>query len=185
MKESNEDMLGLVNALLEVYRYESGKLFLCKTQFCINNLIKKCTKELEILFEGKKITFNFEDEEFIINADINEIRRVLTNLISNALKHSECADEIVISTYKKDKSAFVNVKDNGIGLSKQDADNLFKRFSQGTARKKNCSTGLGLYLSRQIIEAHNGKIWVNSEEGKGSEFIFELKGTIVENRTLI
>ena len=185
MKESNEDMLGLVNALLEVYRYESGKLFLCKTQFCINNLIKKCTKELEILFEGKKITFNFEDEEFIINADINEIRRVLTNLISNALKHSECADEIVISTYKKDKSAFVNVKDNGIGLSKQDADNLFKRFSQGTARKKNCSTGLGLYLSRQIIEAHNGKIWVNSEEGKGSEFIFELKSTIVENRTLI
>ena len=118
-------------------------------------------------FENRKIVFDFEDAEFVVNADINEIRRVLTNLISNALKHSECADEIVITTYKKEKSAFVKVKDNGIGLSKQDADNLFKRFSQGTARKKNCSTGLGLYLSRQIIEAHNGRIWVESEEGKG------------------
>ena len=185
MKSSNEDMLGLVNALLEVYRYESGKLFLCKTQFCINSLIKKCTQELTPLLEDRKIVYEFESEEFVINADVNEIRRVLTNLISNAIKHSENADKIVISTKKQEKNALIEVRDNGIGLSEADSKNLFKRFSQGTSHKRTCSTGLGLYLSRQIVEAHNGKIWVETELNKGCTFKFELKNAIVENRVLI
>lgn len=191
MKKSNEDMLGLVNALLEVYRYESGKLFLCKTQFCVNNLIKKCAKELEPLIQDKKIIFNFENDkkskgdEFIINADINEIRRVIVNLISNAIKHSENSSKITITTIGDGKDVQIFVKDNGIGLSEADCQKLFKRFSQGTSHKRTCSTGLGLYLSRQIVEAHNGKIWVESEIGKGSEFKFLLKNAITENRVLI
>lgn len=195
MKKSNEDMLGLVNALLEVYRYESGKLFLCKTQFCVNGLIKKCLKELSPLIEGgnapeasapaMKINLNFEDEEFIINADNNEIRRVIVNLISNALKHSENGTEITITTSKNNKDAQISVKDNGIGLTQADCEKLFKRFSQGTSHKRTCSTGLGLYLSRQIVEAHNGKIWVESSPDKGSEFKFILKNAITENRVLI
>lgn len=185
MKKSNEDMLGLVNALLEVYRYESGRLFLCKTQFCVNKLIKKCAKELEPLLGDKKIVFDFENNEFIINADINEIRRVVMNLVSNAIKHSENSSEIAIKTRGDKKDVRVSVKDNGIGLSAADCDKLFKRFSQGTSHKRTTSTGLGLYLSRQIIEAHNGKIWVESAIGKGCEFKFTLKGAITENRVLI
>lgn len=185
MKKSNEDMLGLVNALLEVYRYESGKLFLCKTQFCVNNLIKKCARELAPLVEDKKIIFDFEDEEFVINADINEIRRVVVNLISNAIKHGENSSEIRIKTSKNQKDATICVKDNGIGLTQIDCEKLFKRFSQGTSHKRTTSTGLGLYLSRQIVEAHNGKIWVESEINKGCEFKFTLKNAITENRVLI
>jgi len=185
MKKSNEDMLGLVNALLEVYRYESGKLFLCKTQFCVNGLIKKCLKELAPLVQqtnGTKINFNFEDEEFIINADSNEIRRVIVNLVSNALKHGESATEVAISTAAAGKDISISVKDNGIGLTQTDCEKLFKRFSQGTSHKRTCSTGLGLYLSRQIVEAHNGKIWVESAPDKGSEFKFILKNAIMSKR---
>ncbi len=185
MKKSNEDMLGLVNALLEVYRYESGKLFLCKTQFCVNTLIEKCLKELAPLVNDIKINFNFENKEFIINADNNEIRRVIINLVSNALKHSENSTEITITTMAQGKDVQISVKDNGIGLSEADCEKLFKRFSQGTSHKRTCSTGLGLYLSRQIVEAHNGKIWVEAAPDKGSEFKFILKNAITENRVLI
>lgn len=193
MKKSNEDMLGLVNALLEVYRYESGELFLCKTQFCLNNLIKKCATGLQPLAEGKKIIFDFgENDDFIINADMNEIRRIVMNLISNALKHSGDSTEITIKTSKgkntahiAEKDVVVSVKDNGVGLNEADCQKLFKRFSQGTSRKRTCSTGLGLYLSRQIVEAHGGKIWVETSVGKGCEFKFVLKNAVVEGKVLV
>lgn len=190
MKKSNEDMLGLVNALLEVYRYESGRLHLCKTQFCVNELIKQCLNELQPLIFEKNLEFAYKDlGEFVINADRNEIRRVVLNLLGNAIKHSDNDSKIEISLCKKDKrDVQFGVKDYGMGLSSDDIDKLFKRFSQGTSRKRACSTGLGLYLSRQIIEAHNGKIWVESEldnGGKGSEFSFVLKDAITENRVLI
>jgi len=189
MKQSNEDMLGLVNALLEVYRYESGRLHLCKTQFCLNGLVGQCIKEIEPLVKEKDLKLLFDgNNEFIINADRNEIRRVVLNLVGNAIKHSEDASSIEIKTVQEERDVKLSVKDYGSGLSAQDIDKLFKRFSQGTSRKRACSTGLGLYLSRQIVEAHNGKIWAESEldsGGKGSEFFFLLKNAVTENRVLI
>ena len=187
MKKSNEDMLGLTNALLEVYRYEAGKIFLCKTRFCINKLIKDCVKELEILFKqnNSDIEFDFESEELQINADKNEIRRVILNLLGNAIKHGGENTKVTIKSEKIGKDAQISVKDNGMGLSEEDQKKLFKRFSQGTSKKRSCSTGLGLYLSRRIVEAHNGSIWVKSELDKGSEFTFNLKNTALEEKVLL
>ncbi len=187
MKKSNEDMLGLTNALLEVYRYEAGKIFLCKTRFCINNLIKECAKELEMLFKqnNTEIAFDFDSEELYINADKNEIRRVILNLLGNAVKHGGENTKVIIKSTKTGKDAQISVKDNGIGLSEDDRKKLFKRFSQGTSKKRSCSTGLGLYLSRRIVEAHNGTIWVDSEINKGSNFIFNLKNAALEDKVLL
>ena len=187
MKKSNEDMLGLTNALLEVYRYEAGKIFLCKTRFCVNELIKDCAKELEVLFKqnNTEIIFDFEIEELMINADKNEIRRVISNLLGNAIKHGGENTKVIVRSQKIGKDAQISVEDNGVGLSEEDQMKLFKRFSQGTSKKRSCSTGLGLYLSRRIVEAHNGSIWVESEVDKGSKFIFNLKNAALEDKVLL
>lgn len=187
MKKSNEDMLGLTNALLEVYRYEAGKIFLCKTRFCVNELIKDCAKELEVLFKqnNTEIIFDFENEELMINADKNEIRRVISNLLGNAIKHGGENTKVIVRSQKIGKDAQISVEDNGVGLSEEDQMKLFKRFSQGTSKKRSCSTGLGLYLSRRIVEAHNGSIWVESEVDKGSKFIFNLKNAALEDKVLL
>jgi len=187
MKKSSEDMLGLVNALLEVYRYEAGKTYLCKIKFDIIKLINECIQELEPLAQKAniKLEINKNDDEIFINADKNEIRRVITNLIGNALKHSQNSSLVKINAIKKDKDMLVEVIDNGVGLSSEDCSKLFNRFSQGTNQKRSSSTGLGLYLSRQIIEAHNGKIFVESELNKGSKFGFELKNTINDCKVIL
>ena len=187
MKKSNEDMLGLTNALLEVYRYEAGKIFLCKTRFCVNELIKDCAKELEVLFKqnNTEIIFDFENEELMINADKNEIRRVISNLLGNAIKHGGENTKVIVKSQKIGKDAQISVEDNGVGLSEEDQMKLFRRFSQGTSKKRSCSTGLGLYLSRRIVEAHNGSIWVESEVDKGSKFIFNLKNAALEDKVLL
>ncbi|MBQ4646286.1 MAG: response regulator [Candidatus Gastranaerophilales bacterium] len=187
MKKSSEDMLGLVNALLEVYRYEAGKTYLCKTKFDIVKLVDECKKELEVLAQKAEIELeiNNNEEEIFINADKNEIRRVVVNLIGNALKHSQNSKSVKINILKKEKDLYLDVIDDGVGLSCEDCSKLFNRFSQGTNQKRSSSTGLGLYLSRQIIEAHNGKIYVESELGKGSKFCFELKNVINDCKVIL
>lgn len=188
MKKSNEDMLGLTNALLEVYRYEAGKIYLCKTKFCINTLIKECISELETLFQqnNSDVKFDYDKcEELLINADKQEIKRVLLNLLGNAIKHGGENVSVRVATRQEKKDLIVSVEDNGFGLAQEDIEKLFKRFSQGTTKKRSCSTGLGLYLSRQIIEAHRGKIWVESELNKGSKFIFKLENAINESKVLL
>ena len=187
MKKSNEDMLGLTNALLEVYRYEAGKIFLYKTRFSINELIKDCIKELDILFKqnGSNIEIDCNSDNIEINADKNEIRRVILNLLGNAIKHGGENTKINVCAKKTGKDLVLSVKDNGVGLSQDDQKKLFKRFSQGTSKKRSCSTGLGLYLSRRIVEAHNGTIWVESEPNKGSKFTFCLKSAALEDKVLL
>lgn len=187
MKKSSEDMLGLVNALLEVYRYEAGKNYLCKTKFDIVKLTKECIDELTPLSKKANIELRYKpkENEIFINADKNEIRRVAVNLIGNAIKHSQKGTSADISTVKKGKDFIFSVKDDGIGLEEADCEKLFNRFSQGTNQKRSSSTGLGLYLSRQIIEAHGGKIYVESKLNKGSKFTFELKNAINDCKVIL
>lgn len=183
MLQSNEDLLGLVNALLEVYRFESGKLELCKTKFSVIDLVKQCYAELKPLAEKKNLKFEliFElDDNTIINADRAEIKRVITNLCGNALNYTNKDGEIKVLVKAQNGDLIFSVCDNGNGIPQADIPNLFKRFSQGTAKKRSTGTGLGLYLSRQIIEAHNGKIWVDSKVDKGSEFSFLLTDVVIK-----
>ena len=172
---SNQDMLGLVNALLEVYKYESGQLFLCKDNFVFKDLVDQCSREVESLLVQKnlKLIINgFSNER--IYGDKQEIKRVIANFLGNAIKHTHQNGEIRIIADFNDKNTTISVEDNGIGIPKNDIPKLFKRFSQGTGTKRSTSTGLGLYLSRQIIEAHGGKVWLESEVNVGSKFKFSI-----------
>ena len=185
MLQSNEDLLGLVNALLEVYRFESGKLSLCKTVFNVKDLIKQCYDELEPLSQKKEITFNLScdfDDEVLIDADRAEIKRVIINLCGNALNYTNKGGTIDVIAKIVSNGLMFSVVDNGNGIPKEDIPHLFMRFSQGTGKKRSTGTGLGLYLSRQIIEAHGGKIWVESKVNKGSEFSFLLTDVVAKSR---
>ncbi|HPP39444.1 MAG TPA: HAMP domain-containing sensor histidine kinase, partial [Candidatus Kapabacteria bacterium] len=175
MLHSNQDMLGLVNALLEVYKYESGKLVLCKDNFELNQLIYQCVDEVQSLIQKKEISLSVNtDEDVKVNADKQELRRVLSNLLGNAINYTESGGKINISVTQDSENVLISVEDNGIGIPKEDIPHIFKRFSQGTSKKRSTGTGLGLYLSRQIVEAHDGKIWLESEVGKGSKFYFTI-----------
>ena len=184
MLKSNEDLLGLVNALLEVYRFESGNLTLCKTNFLIKDLVNQCYEELLPLASKKDLSFgvDFVLDADTIYADRAEIKRVITNLCGNAINYTNKGGEIKVLAKLENDDFIFSVSDNGNGIPANDIPNLFKRFSQGTAKKRSTGTGLGLYLSRQIIEAHGGKIWVESKINKGSEFSFLLTNILSDNK---
>ena len=183
MKKSNEDILGLVNALLEVYKYEAGTLNLCKTKFLLNDFITQCKSEIENLAAKKSVNLSLEitqTQDSVICADKNEIKRVVFNLLGNAINHNPPETNVILSTCLQKNDIVISVKDDGAGIPKSDIPKMFKRFSQGTSEKRSVGTGLGLYLSRQIVEAHGGKIWIETDKKKGTEFLFLLPDAIIE-----
>src|SRR5258708_2980 len=110
----------------------------------------------------------------IVRADERKIKQVLLNLLSNALKFTPEGDRIDVS-HRHDDVAKIRVSDTGVGIAPEDQEAIFEEFRQvGTADKKVEGTGLGLALSRKFIELHGGRIWVQSEVGKGSTFTFTL-----------
>ncbi|MBQ1612344.1 MAG: ATP-binding protein, partial [Alphaproteobacteria bacterium] len=137
------------------------------------------------LADKKNIDFKLDcdiDEKLEITADKAEIKRVMINLCGNAVNYTNKGGEIVITAKAESEDFIFSVADNGNGIPKEDIPKLFSRFSQGTTRKRSTGTGLGLYLSRQIIEAHGGKIWLDSKLNKGSEFTFLLTNVVKEER---
>ena len=182
MYKSNEDLLGLVNALLEVYKYDANKLVLTKTNFNIYNLVHQVYDELLPLAQSKNIDFNIDtthtDTE--IYADRSELRRVICNLCGNAINYTQEGGKVTITLKTEGNDLIFSVSDNGSGIPQEDIPNMFQRFSQGTSKKRSTGTGLGLYLSRQIIESHGGKIWLESVLNKGSEFSFLLTDVVKE-----
>lgn len=180
MQKSNEDLLGLVNALLEVYKYDADKLTLNKTEFNIYELAKHVYDELKPLSDNKKIDFIIDcnNNNIEILADRSELRRVICNLCGNAINYTPEEGKVTITIKQEANDLIFSVSDTGCGIPSEDIPNMFQRFSQGTSKKRSAGTGLGLYLSRQIIESHGGKIWLESKVDKGSEFSFILTDVI-------
>ena len=147
-------------------------------------MCNQCYNELKPLADKKDLEFILDyqpDEKMVVNADRSELRRVITNLCGNAINYTNNNGKIIISVKQEDNDIVFSVIDNGNGIPKEDIPSLFKRFSQGTSKKRSTGTGLGLYLSRQIVEAHGGKIWLESKLNKGSEFSFLLTNVVVPN----
>lgn len=176
MRTSNKDMLGLVNALLEVYKFEAGEYKLLKDKFCFNELIINCVEEVKSLLDKKQLLIETDIlDNMIIEADKKELRRVLANFIGNAINFTPIKGKISIKAFADSGVITFSVTDTGRGIPSSDLNKLFQRFSQGTSKQRSTGTGLGLYLSRQIIEAHGGNVWVKSKENIGSTFGFNLK----------
>ncbi|MFW6389595.1 MAG: sensor histidine kinase, partial [Halanaerobiales bacterium] len=115
------------------------------------------------------------EENIMVWADSNKVSWVISNLIGNALRYTFEGGEIVVDARKKDQYVNISVEDTGVGIPKEYQDKIFDKFIRANNNDDNASgTGLGLAISKEIIEAHNGKIWVESEEGEGSKFTFSV-----------
>ncbi|MEI7473263.1 MAG: ATP-binding protein [bacterium] len=176
LTSSNKDLLKMVNVILDSYKYEAGKYSLLKRNFNLNKLIKECTNEISALAREKKHTLIFNNEliELSVNADKHEIKRVILNLLSNAINYTPHEGTIKITAEKNSHNIIVSIEDNGIGINQSSLENLFERYSKGGKTLRKVGTGLGLYLSKQIIDAHKGKIWVESTKDLGSTFHFSI-----------
>jgi two-component system CheB/CheR fusion protein len=141
----------------------------------LDELIDESINNIQASNEKYPITRERKYPGQIVFADRNRIEQVIINFLSNAIKYSPEVKKIEVVTKSSQSSVIVSVKDWGIGLAASEHEKIFERFYR--SKKANIGTsgfGLGLYICAQIIKRHNGKIWVDSEEGKGATFYFEL-----------
>lgn len=168
-------LTGLVNNLLDVSKVQAGKLTLNKTDFCLHSLLKETGKNLQQTTEKHRIIFKDPQNKIIIHADRERIEQVMVNLISNAIKYMPAGGDIYVEAYKEGENVLVRVADNGIGIPEPDLEYIFQRFYRVSSHASSFSgSGVGLFISAEIIKAHEGRIWVTSEINKGSEFNFSI-----------
>jgi len=176
IKKSNENALGLTKDLLEVATLNTEQLE--KAPVDITTVMSDRVKLLTYKAAEKKQELKFTAPEDHITATVNEekILRILSNLVTNAVKFSSIGGVIEISLQSNTNSFILKVKDNGIGIPEKMKAHVFELFSEakrfGTSGEQ--PFGLGLSISKQIVEVHNGKIWFESEEGKGTTFFVEI-----------
>jgi len=182
---SANNLLFIINDILDFSKIEAGKLKIQKIDFDISNIILNLKNLVEFEAYEKNLKFNIEynKNSHIYYGDPIRIGQVLINLVSNAIKFTNSGSiDVIIENLQNDMVSF-KVKDTGIGIAKEDQEKLFQSFSQadGSITRKYGGTGLGLSISKQLVELMDGKIWLESEIGVGSEFIFKiplLKGNI-------
>ena len=176
---SAKSLLGIINDILDFSKIEAGKLSIEKVDFDLFKVIEQVINinEYKAHDKGLELVVDYDvklGKEFF--GDSLRISQILTNLISNSIKFtSEGEIKIVVKNLKNDRVKF-EVIDTGIGLSEEQQTKLFKEFSQadGSTTRKYGGTGLGLVISKKLVELMDGKIWVESQYGKGSKFIFEI-----------
>lgn len=166
-------MTNMINGFLNLARLESGKLFIEKINFDIAVLLKDIEEETLILYPNH--VFIFEPiESFMINADRAKISQVVINLINNAAKYSELGSTVKVSCVRIDNNAFIQVKDEGVGIMDEEMPKLFERFYRVQNNNLIAGFGIGLFLCKEIINGHGGEIGVESVLSKGSTFHFTL-----------
>jgi len=171
--ESNERLIDLVNDLLNVSRIESGKLDLNLERGSILKLISEVVEELKIKSQDKDVKIEWNPENLPdIKMDYDKIRQVVMNIVDNAISYTEDGN-IEIEAEEKDDKIEITVSDTGEGMTEDEIEHLFDRFSRGKAGNKlnTEGAGLGLYVGKKFIKMHDGKIWAESKgQGEGSTF---------------
>ena len=178
LNETNR-LTKLTNGLLTLNNLNTSGMLLHKTDFDINAIIREVAESFEQTCKDKKVAIELvlTGEKLYVNGDVERIEQVLYNLVDNALKFSHHDSVVRIETTEKHSKIFTSVKDSGIGIPKEDQKQIWERFYRtdlSRGKDKN-GTGLGLSIVREIIRAHGENINLVSTEGVGSEFIFSLK----------
>ncbi len=168
-------LIALIGDLLDVTKIEGGRLQLHEEEYNFNDLVKEVAEELERTTEDHTIILKLTQVPKIYG-DKERIGQVLTNLISNAIKYSPAAGEITITSTVINSEVKICVEDRGLGISKDHQAKVFERFYRVSGPEGDSfpGLGLGLYISHEIIKRQSGRIWVESEKGKGSAFCFTL-----------
>ncbi len=177
-------MVEMLSAILDVSRMESGRIPLQITQCDLRQVIQEAIRPLASQAELKQILVHIEGDALTWNCDGGLVGRVVTNLVANALRFSPEDGEIRIRLRQEANEVMVVVSDNGPGIPLEHQTNVFSKFEQVTARKQRhmYSSGLGLTFCKMAIEAHGGRIGVESTVGRGSDFWFALPLQLSERK---
>lgn len=176
-------LLGMVNEILDISKIEANAIKLVKRYFEVSRPVIETCNILMPLIKNKNINLSYHiDKDIDIFADYQKIQQVLYNLLSNAIKYTPDKGSIVITVTNTAKKVKFSIKDSGIGIDKKDQKRIFGKFVQleDAFYKKETSTGLGLTITKQLVEMHKGTIKIISEKGKGAEFIVTLPIELVE-----
>ena len=167
----------IIKNMLEGSRTDESKIKYEFSDFDLPSSLSNIIKTAEVLMKEKKISAEIKNtKSLIINADKGRLEQVFLNLITNAVKYGNKNGHIMLSVKKKNSNALISFKDDGIGIPKEKIPNLFTKMFQVSpgSTKSMGGIGLGLFISKKIVEKHNGKIWVESEIGKGSTFYISI-----------
>ncbi len=174
--QSSQTLIDMISELLDVYKLENGEMPLFRDSKDICQTILQATETLEGMFTDKVLISELPQAPALVFLDHDLIRRVMINLLSNALKFTPRGGEIKILAKMGDDRLTVAVQDSGSGIPEELQAKIFEKFGQAELRQENrrYSTGLGLTFCRMVVEAHGGKIGVSSQMGQGSRFEFVL-----------
>ncbi len=169
-------MESLIKDLLTAACLESKEIILEKEQVDIIELLNDISHELKPIAQAKNIKIVHENTNThsVVPCDPKRIQQVISNLIGNAIKFSPQNSTIKISTYLQEDEQYINIQDEGPGISKEKIPYIFLRFKQANKEDARMGSGLGLYISKMIIDAHHGKIWVSTDQKYGATFQFKL-----------
>lgn len=172
--DSNERQLKTINDILYLARIESGRIVLSKSKIYVRDMLHSLLDDLKGDFEENEHTLvlHIPKKKKSVYADEHMIRMAIENLVTNAIKYTPNGGKIEITMRHTKYGVKLHVKDNGVGIAEEDREKLFKQFSRvkNELSKSVSGTGVGLYLTKYLVELHHGTVHVKSEEGEGSTF---------------
>ena len=173
IEEQSNRLINLVENILSVSKANSGNIVMKKV--FINASIKAIIPMFQEKYKKHKIIFTPQKDLPPARLDDDKLQQIMTNVIDNGGKYSEDGTTLTISTEVKEDQVIIKVTDQGVGIKEEDRDKLFKKFSriENHLTSKTQGNGLGLYITKQLVESMNGKISFESEENKGTTFIIE------------
>jgi len=179
MEAGTHNLLDLINDFLDLSKIEAGRIELVKEEVDLVPLIQSSLDNYLILAQDKKLSLRSSIAQGLlpIQADPRRLDQVFSNLLSNALKFTPEGGAIEVGASAENGTEVkVWVKDSGVGISAEEIGQIFEKYRQSSSGKTSDQkgTGLGLVICKMIVETHGGKIWVESQEGKGSTFFFTL-----------
>ena len=189
IKRNSLKIIKLIDNLIDTTKLEGESYNLNKTNIDIVNVVESIVDSIEVYANQKNINIIFDTnvEEFIINADLEAIDRIVMNLLSNAIKFSPIDETIEVTLNAEKDKVQISVKDNGMGIAEEEQKKIFNRFEQATNSKRveGKGSGIGLDLVSYLVKGHGGKIELKSKLNEGSEFIVTLpvgKLNIIEEK---
>jgi PAS domain S-box-containing protein len=163
----------LITDLLDVSKIQAGRLDLNRTDFDLSTFLTEIIDSIQQASPSHHIVLTNSNKTLLVNADRERLEQVVVNILTNAIKYSPNAKEVIVSAGIKDQKAVVEIRDWVIGIPGDDIDKVFTRFFRVRGLASTfAGSGIGLYISSEIVKRHGGDIWVESEPGRGSTFYF-------------
>jgi len=171
-------MNSMIQDLVDRASAESGHLKLNRVDLELHSFMHGLKERLATVLDMERVRIDVSEALPPVSADPDRLERILTNLLSNALKYSAPDTEVLVKAQHTHDQVSVSVVDRGVGIAAEDMPHMFDRFYRARSSRKADGLGLGLFITKTLVEAHGGRIWVQSEPGKGSVFTFTLPEAI-------